>query len=108
VGVMARKREFATLESVGMSKKQLRSMLRDEGLGYAIITIACALTIGNAAAYGLFRLFKNVVEYAEFTYPLIQCMAVFAGIAVICLITSEIVYKGISKTSLVERLREAE
>jgi putative ABC transport system permease protein len=109
VGVMARKREFATLESVGMSKRQMRSMLRNEGLGYAIITIACALTLGNAITYGLFLLFKNAVaDFAEFTYPLIPCAAVFAVIAAICLITSEIAYKGISKNTLVERLREVE
>jgi len=108
VGVMARKREFATIESVGMSKKQIRSMLRSEGLGYAIITIICALTIGNAIAYGLFRLIKSVVDYAEFSYPLIPCAVVFAIIIFICFITSEIVYRGINKMTLVERLRETE
>jgi len=108
VGVMTRKREFATLESIGMSKKQMRSMLRNEGLGYAVITIVCALTVGNIMTYGLFLLFKRVADYAKFTYPLIPCMAVFSIIIAICLITSEIAYESISKSTLVERLREAE
>ena len=108
VGVMTRKREFATLESIGMSKKQLRSMLRNEGLGYALITIVCALTIGNMMTYGLFLLFKRAVDYTEFTYPVVQCVAVFAVIAAICLITPAIAYNGIGRMTLVERLREAE
>ena len=48
------------------------------------------------------------IDYAEFTYPLIPCAVVFAIIIFICFVTSEIVYRGISKMTLVERLREAE
>jgi putative ABC transport system permease protein len=108
VGVMARKRELATLESVGMTKRQMRAMLRSEGLGYAIITIACAMTLGSAITYGLFLLFKSAADYSEFTYPLIPCAAVFAVITVICLAIADVVYNGISKMTLVERLREIE
>ena len=108
VGVMARKRELAMLESIGMTKKQVRLMLRSEGFGYAIITIICVLTFGSFITYSLFSLFKNMAEYATFTYPFIPCVSVFAAILAICLITSEIVYKGISKITLVERLREVE
>lgn len=108
VGIMTRKRELAILESVGMSKVQMRSMLRNEGLGYAIITIVCSLTIGNIITYILFLLFKNVEKYAQFTYPLIPILLMYITISLICFITPAIVYKNISKLSLVERLREAE
>jgi len=108
VGIMARKRELATLESVGMTKRQMRSMLCGEGLGYAGITIFCALTVGNMMTYGLFLLFKRFEEHALFTYPLVQCAAVFAVIMLVCIMTPGIVHKGISKNTLVERLREVE
>ncbi|WP_429147846.1 FtsX-like permease family protein [Anaerotaenia torta] len=39
VSVMVRKRELAILESIGMSRKQVRRMLASEGLGYAVITL---------------------------------------------------------------------
>lgn len=108
VGIMARKREFATLESVGMSKKQMRSMLRNEGLGYAVITILCSLTFGNLIVYSLFLLLKNVEKYAQFNYPLISIFIMYTVIILICLVTPTIAYKNISKKSLVERLREVE
>lgn len=108
VGIMTRKREFATLESVGMSKKQMRSILRKEGLGYAIITILCSLTFGNLIVYGIFLLFKNVEKYARFTYPLIPILIMYIAISLICFLTPEVVYRGISRRTLVERLRETE
>lgn len=47
-------------------------------------------------------------KYAEFTYPIIPCAAVFTIMIVICLITSKIMHKSNSKATLAERLREAE
>ncbi|BCJ98619.1 ABC transporter permease [Anaerocolumna chitinilytica] len=108
VSIMTRKREFAILESVGMSKKQMRSMLRNEGLGYAIITILCSLTIGNLIIYVLFTLLKNVEKYAQFTYPFIPIIMMYVTISLICFITPKVVYRSISKMSIIDRLRETE
>lgn len=38
-GVENRAREFATLESIGMTTKQIKKMLQTEGIGYAVISI---------------------------------------------------------------------
>lgn len=108
VGVMARKREFAILESVGMSKKQLRLMLRFEGLEYVIITLISSLIIGNIIGYGIFILFKNIAEYAIFSYPIIPILIEYVVILIICCITPEIAYHSISQETLIERLRQAE
>ncbi len=108
VGIMTRKREIAALESVGMSKKQMRSMLRNEGISYAIITIFFSLTLGNLITYSLFLLFRNVEKYAQFTYPYILVTIMYIVISLICLITPGFVYRSISKRSLIERLRETE
>ena len=49
--IVSRKKEFAMIQSVGMTKRQLRKMLIFEGLDYAVITlivsyIASALAVG--------------------------------------------------------------
>lgn len=106
VGVMSRRHELAVLESIGMSKKQLRSMLRYEGLDYAAITLLFTATLGNLVGYGLFRIFQTIVDYAVYHYPIIPVLTVYAIVLVICLITPEITYRGISKQPLVERLRQ--
>jgi ABC-type antimicrobial peptide transport system permease subunit len=108
VGVMARKREFAILESIGMSKKQLRQMLIYEGLGYGLITLVLAALLGNAIAYGNYLLLSNQWVFLTFTYPYMPVLIIGLIILLICIITPEIAYRGISKMTLVERLREAE
>ena len=106
VGVMTRRHEFATLESIGMSKKQLRSMLRYEGIGYAVITLFFAASVGNLMGYGIFRIFQNIVNYVIYDYPFTPVFAVYVVIIFICLVTPELAYRSISKNTLVERLRK--
>lgn len=106
VGVISRRHELAALESIGMSKKQLRAMLRYEGLGYAAITLLFVATVGNLVGYGLFLVFQTIIDYAIFNYPIMPVLTVYAIVLIICLITPEIAYHGISKQTLVERLRQ--
>jgi putative ABC transport system permease protein len=110
VGLLTRKREFAALESVGMSKKQMRLMLRWEGAIYWIVTIAAQVTVGTGMAYVLFRLvhIQDPIMLPQFIYPVLPVVAVLSLIVLICTITPEICYRGISKNTLVERLREIE
>lgn len=108
VSVMVRKRELATLESIGMSSKQIRNLLICEGLGYAMITLILALTVGNAVTYGIFKLFQQQVSFATFSYPFIPVAIVVMVVLAVCVITPQILYRSISKATIVERLREAE
>jgi len=110
VGLLTRKRELATLESIGMSRNQMRKMLRWEGAIYGIITMAISTTLGTVVGYGLFRLLQNQNEVLvpRFNYPFIPAATVFALIMLICLVTPEICYRSISKSTLIERLRETE
>lgn len=108
VSVVSRKRELATLESIGMSRKQLRKMLISEGLCYAGITLILVLSIGNLIAYGIFKLFQQQVSFAVFTYPLIPAAIIALVILAVCLITPERMYCVLNKETIVNRLREAE
>lgn len=108
VSVVARKRELATLESIGMSRKQIRKMLISEGLCYAGITLILVLFIGNLIAYGIFKLFQQQVGFAVFTYPLIPAAIIALVILAVCLITPERMYCVLNKETIVNRLREAE
>lgn len=108
VGIVVRKREFATLESIGMSRKQTRVMLLCEGAGYAIITLLLVASLGNAVTYGVFKLFQQKATYAVFTYPIIPAVITALAILIVCIITPEAAYRSVTKTTIVERLREAE
>ncbi len=108
VSIMVRKRELATLESIGMSQKQVRRMLLSEGLGYAVITLFFVFTAGSAITFGIFKLFQQQVTYAIFTYPFIPVLTVSLVVLAVCIITPENAYRTIHKSTIVERLREAE
>lgn len=108
VSVVARKRELATLESIGMSRKQIRNMLISEGLCYAGITVILVSSVGNLIVYGIFKLFQKDVSFAVFTYPLIPAIIIVLVILAVCLITPERMYCALNKEPIVNRLREAE
>ncbi len=108
VSVMVRKRELATLESIGMSQRQVRRMLVFEGLMYAVIILFLVFTAGNAITFEVFQLFQKQVAYATFTYPFIPVLIASLAILAICIITPEHSYRVIHKSTIVERLREAE
>lgn len=107
-GVMARKRELAMLESIGMTKRQMRQMLITEGLGYGLITVLSVGTLGSALTYGIFTLFQQQADYAVFTFPTIQMLIAVTVVLIVCIVTPWLAYRSLHHDSLVERLRETE
>lgn len=107
-GVNTRLKELAILESIGMTKKQVKKMLTFEGLYYALITTAFILTLGIGIIYGIGKLAKNIADYAVFVFPTIPLIALIVVIFTVCLITPSIVFKASSKKSITERLRKIE
>ena len=108
VSIMVRKRELATLESIGMCRKQIRKLLIYEGLGYAVITLLCVLSAGNAATYGIFKLFQQQASFATFSYPFIPVVVTIMVVLAVCFVTPQTLYRSINKSTIVERLRESE
>ncbi|MBS7526218.1 ABC transporter permease [Fusibacter paucivorans] len=107
-GVMARKRELAMLESVGMTKRQIRQMLIAEGVGYGVISMLSIGTLGSALTYGIFTLFRQQADYAVFTFPIIQMLVAVTVVLIMCIVTPWLAYLFLHHDSLVERLHKAE
>ena len=107
-GIMARKREFAVLQSVGMTGKQLNQMLITEGIVFAgssvVITLILTIVMGPLASSvleGMFWFFS----YQLTVMPIFLVAPVFLAIGAIIPLLS---YHYVAKRSVVERLREAE
>ncbi|APM40660.1 ABC transporter permease [Clostridium kluyveri] len=107
-GIMVRRHEFAIMESLGMTKKQMRKMLRFEGILYAGMTTVLVGLFGSVITFGLFKLFQQQADYAVFSYPYLQLLCSIIIIFFICVITPEIQYRVSTRCSVVERLREIE
>ena len=53
------------LEAIGMTGKQQRSMLRDEGIMYGILTILVSASAGSAIGYFLVETVAGPVSYTH-------------------------------------------
>lgn len=75
-GVVARKNEFAIMESIGTSKKQIQKILTLESGIYALVTTALIMTFGNAFLLLVADAVPHIADYAEFEYPftLVICL----------------------------------
>ena len=103
--IQARKNELAVLQAVGMTTKQLRSMLTGEGLCYILLTSGVVITIGNLLVYALVKAYT--MQMWMFTYHFIiwPIIAAIPLIALISLIVPNICSGFLMKKSIVERLR---
>lgn len=105
-GVFTRRKELAVMESVGMTKKQIKKMLMFEGIYYGIITMFLILTVGNAIVYAVAKLAQMTADYAVFNYPWALMIGILAVIMTICVIVPSVVYAMLSKESVTERLHD--
>ena len=107
-GVRVRKLEFAVMESIGMTRKQLTKMLLLEGTWYAVISTALISIFGSLICYGAFKLFSMEATYAIYTFPWLPFTISIILVLGICLTVPLIAYNMTNKLSIVERLRESD
>lgn len=105
-GVYNRRRELAIMESVGMTKKQIRRMLTLEGLDYALITTGLIMTLGTLVMEGIGKWSTHVADYAVFHYPWGMVSIVMILLLAVCLTVPGLIYHKISKESVIERGKE--
>jgi len=107
-GILSRRREFAVLQAVGMTNRQLKTMLIYEGLFYAMSSVAAAfilsLVVGPLAGKMLGSMFW-FFEYRFTILPVLLTIPVFLllGWLIPCMM-----YDNAAKCSVVEQLRDAQ
>lgn len=102
--VVTRKNEFAIMESIGTTKKQIMKILTLEGGIYAAISTLLIMTFGNAFLMLVANAVPNMADYAKFEYPVLLVISLIAAIFVICPSVPAIVYKATSDETVIERL----
>ena len=100
--VQNRSREFATLESIGMTSKQIRKMLVLEGSGYAVVSIIISTILGLLLGYAVFE-GMNIYRI-DFSVPWRSNILLFAGIFILCMSVPVILYWRTQKDSIIERI----
>lgn len=102
--IVSRRREFAMIQSVGMTKRQLCRMLVYEGLYYAGITLAASYLI-SALAVGVG--IRAMVEggFTTFHFTLLPLMICTPILLIFAILIPYLCFKNLEKQSIVERLR---
>lgn len=103
--IFSRQKEFAMLQSIGMTRRQLRNMLIGEGLYYAGITLALSYVLSALVVGVGVRLLVAGDWTATFHFtllPLVICTPILLAFAVLIPVCC---FKKIEKQSIVERLR---
>ena len=103
--IISRRREFAMIQSIGMTKGQLRNMLIYEGLYYAGATLIASYILGALAVeFGVGMMVSGdwTATFRFTLMPLVICTPVLLLLAVLI---PYLCFRNLEKQSIVERLR---
>ena len=104
--VQNRSREFAALESIGMTAGQIRKMLRTEGIGYAVVSIFLSFITGLPVSYIVFDM--TAAYRISFTVPWMRNLILLGIVLILCMAAPVLIYQRTQGQSIIERLRSCE
>lgn len=107
-GILTRRREFAVLQSIGMTGRQLKTMLIWEGLYYALGAVAASLVLSVVSGSLLSNVLASMFWFFTYRFTVLPILCIAPFFAVLGIALPLMVYRSVSRHSIVERLRETE
>ena len=106
--ILSRRREFAVLQAVGMTKRQLKAMLVWEGMLYTLGSGLISGLISAAVNPLAGRLLEQGYWFYRYHYTIAPVLLAIPVFALLGYAIPTIMYAQAARQSVVERLREAE
>lgn len=106
--IISRRREFAMLQSIGMTNKQLNKMLILEGLFYALVTIVTSIIFGSLVSLIIVKPIASSLWFYNYNFIISPILITAPILILISVFVPFISYVSVNKQSIVERLREVE
>lgn len=107
-GIIARRREFAMLQSIGMTDRQLTRLLALEGLFYAVCTIAVTFVSGVLFSFVVIQVVASNLWFFSYRFVILPLLLSSPLLILISLVIPLAAYRGTNRQTIVERLRETE
>lgn len=107
-GMIARKREFAVLCSIGMTEQQLKRMILEEGMYYVLISGVVSLVLGTLVSWGIMTALNHVILFFSYQPSFLAFMIMIPLLLILAAAVPYFAYNRIKKESIVERLRNTE
>lgn len=99
-----RKKEFAMLKSIGMTKKEFNRMIRLESIFYGVKSLVIGIPIGLVLSYGMYNVFKNSMEM-DYVLPYKAIAVAVIFVAVVIGIIMKYSMSKINKQNIIETIR---
>jgi putative ABC transport system permease protein len=99
--ILTRRKEFAMLQSIGMTRRQLRQMLCFEGLYYCVGTGIISILFGIAFSLMVVKSFCNLLWFFSFHFILWPILVILPILFLLGLIIPLVSYAATSKQSVV-------
>lgn len=106
--IVTRQREFAMLQAIGMTRKQLSKMLVMEGLYYAGATIIFSLVLGCLFSVTALRILAKGMWFMKYHFVIVPMLLVFPVLVLLGILVPLAAMNIGKKESVVERLRRTE
>ena len=105
-GVLVRRKEFALMRSVGMSKSQLFKMVYFETLIVVVSGLVLSIILGGCIGYIVCMILKNnLMNYLNYHFPLMITLIYSLIVIFLSLIISNMSLKHQNELSIIELLR---
>ena len=107
-GINVRRREFAVLQSVGMTGRQLKRMLGLEGVFYAVAALALSFAVVVASAPLMSAFLDSMFWFFRYRFTITPAVALTPLLILLGVATPRVVYRLAMRRPIVERIRDAE
>ena len=105
-GIITRRHEFAMMEAIGMTGRQMAEMLTLEGFFYALLTVLFSLLAGVLFSVTAIRAVCNGLWLMNYRFTLLPLLIACPVLLLLGAGVPGFVYALRKKESVVERIRE--
>lgn len=103
--LLLRTREFGIYRAVGLSEKQLKKMIRVEGLCYGVVSAFWGTLVGNILGATLFYLGKQQLTYLKWSFPWQVTLYLLFGSILLALLATTAPVRRITSMNVTEAIR---
>lgn len=103
--IFTRRNEFAVLQSIGMTKRQLMIMLRLEGCYYVALTTVCSILLSLGSSLFIVRPLSEQIWFFNFDFNFWPLAIILPLLFVLGALIPNILYHLTRRQSIVEGLR---
>ena len=106
--IISRRREFAMLQSIGMTQAQLQKVLICEGISFVVVAFIISFVFGSLLSWLILNALNEVIAFFSYQFQIVPFFIMLPLLLLVATLTPLFAWRKIKKRSIVERLQEGE